>query len=607
MRINTLVCFFFLINLMVLRGHASSEQGSVSKVRNYSSILLDYQSNPDQFAQQEIHSEAKSSYSSISKSHISGVVSVCSLKDLGTVMAHHARWTEMGFNLFQLTTVGSQMSFGQQSLPPVQFGVMRQLQLDLRSMNAVRVVSVSDDRVRVWAEGGVTWEHLINEASRISGKQLVPFDTPSSDKISVAGALASNTFSRTSEFQEGFSSSHFHSFDLMTPKKHLRCAPDSEDKEETECFALIPGALGAAGVIVAVELDLKVIDSDTVVHTRVFEHAHGVNNIAERFLSLAIDNRQNKEWDQGFYAIVHEEKDGPYGIFMGSKTGRKTEVYRPYIMPHDWLGGAEMVSTYAECQLYEASEYDCSRGMELYDHDLGYKSSLIQLSRRTTPYMINKTVRNLFWDVGVDPGFEFSVSDWVKKFKLFEGAKFTNDFYDYTYYHNGYWEAHGGTVKEELPNMHQAWVMDVSVLDDFMEQVNHLLRHNVEYEKYVLANIILEDITPVPDNHRPMFPTSNQKGHGIKVVYQITVTLDDGKDLELTRFSTAFYRELSKKVQAYASVYLLKEAHVSDQILRKQYAEGISRVRAFCEKFDPDRLFNSALWERLMPDGYQHD
>lgn len=360
--------------------------------------------------------------------------------------------------------------------------------------------------------------------------------------------------------------------------------------------------MGIAGVIVAVELDLKVIDPDMVVHTRVLEHTRGVNNITESFFSLAVDNRQNMEWDQGFYAIIHEEADGPYGIFMGSKTGRKTEIHSQYIVPHDFLAGGEMAGTYAECQLYEAPEFNCTRGLELYDHDLNHKSRLIQLSRVTTPYMINKMLKKYLWDF--NSGFEFSLSDWVKKVKLYEGAGFTNDFYDYTYYHNGYWEAHGGKVKEELPSLHQAWVMDVRFLNNFMDTLKILLRGNPNYQKYVLGNIILEDITPVPDNHRPMFPSTEYKGIGMNVVYQITVALDDGKDLELVKVSTAFYEELSKRVQNYASVYLLKEAHVSDHILRKQYANGISRVKAFCEQFDPDRLFNSALWERLMPDGH---
>lgn len=599
MKLNMLFWLLPLISLVSPGSQADSKPDFSPVVENYSSVLLDLNSDPVRFDQREIRSEVKNSYSSLSESYINGVVSVSSLEELGILMTNHNRWARMGLNLFQLTTVGSQMSFGQQALPPVQKGRVRQLQFDLHNMNVVRVVETSDDRVRVWAEGGVTWEHLLREASEQSGKKLVPFDTPSSDKISVAGALASNTFSRTSEFQEGFSSSHFHSFELMTPIKYLRCAPDSEDEAERECFELIPGAMGIAGVIVAVELDLKVIDPGTVVHTRVLEHASGAGNIAERFQALAAENRESKEWDQGFYAILHEERDGPYAIFMGSKTGRKTGVYKQPFMTYAIISGGDSAG-HVECQLYEASEYDCTRGMEIYNHDLGQKSALIKLARSTTPYMINKQVKMYLG--GFSPDIEFSLPDWVKKYKLFEGARFTNDFYDYTYYHNGYWEAHGGAVKEELPNMHQAWIMDAGSLEKFMTMVNGLLRENPEYKKYVLGNIILEDITPVPDNYRPMFPATGGKGVGINVVYQITVALDDGNDPELVSASTAFYEELSKRVKDYAPVYILKEAHVPDSILHEQYANGLLKVKSFCKRFDPYRLFSSALWERLLPE-----
>ena len=420
------------------------------------------------------------------------------------------------------------------------------------------------------------------------------------------GTLASNTFSRTSDFQGGFSSSHFHSFELLTPEKHLRCAPDAEDDDEKECYKLIPGAMGIAGVIVAVELDLKVIDSDTVVHTRVLEHVRGVNKIADRFFARALDNRQKREWDLGFYVIVHEERDEPYAIFMGSKTGRKTEVYKPPVVSYDLLAGGKVLGNlHAECQLYEDTDYSCTAGLELYEHDLVHKSRLIRASRRTTPYMINKFFRKYFW--GAEPGIEFSAPDWVKKYKLFEGAKFTNDFYDYTYYHNGYWEAHGGSVKEELPNMHQAWVMDVRFLEGFMDTA---LKICCEITPGIRG--MLWAISFLKISHRflitiaPCFHQNNRKKYGMNVVYQITVALDDGNDPDLIRHSTAFYEELSEKVQAYASVYLLKEAHASNRTLRRQYAGGIARVKAFCEKFDPGRLFSSALWERLMPDGHRH-
>ena len=401
--------------------------------------------------------------------------------------------------------------------------------------------------------------------------------------------------------REGSAVNISHGFELMTPKAHIRCAPEAATAKGRECFDLIPGTMGIAGVIVAVELDLKVIKPDQVVHTEVLEHTHGVENIAERFMSRALENRQTKEWDQGFYAIVHEETDGPYGIFMGSKTGRKTHLRRKYIRyPDVTMLGLELGSSF-ECQEYENPEYDCSRGMELYNHDLGQKGRLIRLARLTTPYMINKIVKKYI--LGIDPGIVFSVPDWVKKFRLPEGAKFTNDYYDYTYYHNGYWEAHGGEVKEELPNMHQAWVLDASCLDEFMDVIRVLLREDDEYRRYVLGNIILEDITPVPDNGRPMFPAIPCQGEcSLNVVYQITVALDDGTDKKLIGASTRFYEELSKKVQNYASVYLLKEAHVADHILMDQYGKGIAAVRDFCRRFDPDRLFSSALWERLLPD-----
>ena len=87
----------------------------------------------------------------------------------------------------------------------------------------------------------------------------------------------------------------------------------------------------------------------------------------------------------------------------------------------------------------------------------------------------------------------------------------------------------------------------------------------------------------------------------MNVVYQITVSLGDGMDQEWVAASTQFYKELSERVQHYAGVFVLKEAHVADEVLRDQYADGIAKINQFRKKFDPDRLFNSALWERLLP------
>ncbi|MGI9274860.1 MAG: FAD-binding oxidoreductase [Endozoicomonas sp.] len=468
----------------------------------------------------------------------------------------------------RVTFMASGMSFGEQSLPPGDAATDYRISLDTSNLKGFRLIRRKKMIVEVGA--GMTWAEVEKKTREDTGIKTIPFDFPSSDNITVGGALASNTFSRTSDIGGNYVSGHVWSFTLIKPDgERINCSRSAQEGSiQRRCFWAVPGSMGALGLVEKVTIELQPISWRDVVHTQVLKTTSTLSSFASEFRDAVKQNRRTKWYDQGLYGLILGNPAEPYGRLIGSKKGG-------IIRRWNYLLNRAM----GNIVLYQDSDFNGSSPMILYGESNWRKAKLIRLAHHLA---------------------YTGVPDMVIRLFMSEGSRYTNDIYNYTFYHNGYWEAHGGKSVTEFASAHQAWVVPSEMLESFMQYAGDLLNSRAEgkeYRRWVYPHIMLQDVTPVPRSKMVMSPHTTSD----LLVYQITVAIDQ-RDSDRARHTIAFFRELSEQVaELGVKVHLLKETHVPDELLRSQYQEGIEKIQALREELDPDRVIHSALWQRLDP------
>ena len=123
------------------------------------------------------------------------------------------------------------------------------------------------------------------------------------------------------------------------------------------------------------------------------------------------------------------------------------------------------------------------------------------------------------------------------------------------------------------------------------------LLNESDYSYYVYPYILLQDVTPVPKSEMVMSPIDRDDLQ----IFQITVAANSS-DTKRSDMAKAFFRELSDKAHQFGvKVHILKEAYVSDVILREQYRENILRFNKVRDQMDPERMILSEQWQVLDP------
>jgi FAD/FMN-containing dehydrogenase len=473
-------------------------------------------------------------------------------------------------NYYSVTFAATGMSFGTQALPSSLTGNTEKVLIDTRGLDTFEVIQKGNP-VIVKVGGGLTWKQVHDKVFFETGQRVIPFDTPSADQITVGGALASNTFSRTSDVGGNYVSGSVESFTVMKMDAGLKvssveCSREaSEGSIERLCFDAIPGSMGAAGLIETVTIKLQPYTWKDVVHTEVLEEHSSVKAFVEAHLEHARLNRVKKTWNQGLYSLVLGNPARPYAVVVGSKKGKiKEERY--------FCGNPYRKSCFAHHR-YEDDQFDGSIEMPLYGKNNSLKGWLIYVGHIAAWTSFPDNIISLFFS---------------------QGARYTNDIYNYTFYHNGYWEAHGGDSLFSFPTAHQAWAVPNGRLKEFMELAGDLL-DKPDYKQYVYPYVLLQDVTPVPKSSMMMSPM-NHDGYQI---YQITVAANNNHH-QRSESAKAFFRELSGKAHDLGvKVHLLKETHVDGNVLRAQYRANMAQFTPIRDVLDPQRMMNSELWRVL--------
>lgn len=517
----------------------------------------------DLFDVTQKHALKKVSYSSLYTSTADGIILPRKAADYATVLEELWDIREQSGASYTLTFYASGTSFGQQALPPEKTAREKtRIMLDTRNLNSFELLSEEPDKIIVKVGGGLTWGNVHRNVKKTINRDTIPFDVPSSEHITVGGALASNTFSRTSHTGGHFSSGHVTEFDLLKPDgSRITCSRNAPpDSLNRQCFFAVPGAMGALGLIETVTVELYPIDESRVVHTEVLRTLESSGSFAAEHKALTNYNQATRTYDQGLYSLIQGNPKRPYVMVIGSSSGR--------------VRGKDKEGRF----VYEDGRFDDSPSLSIYDEDNAWKARLISLGHLMT---------------------FTGIPDYLIRRKLTEKARFTNDIYNFTYYHNGYWEAHGGKAVRDFPSAHQAWAVPNRHLEDFMNLAGDIIDNSCSYRWLVYSNLLLQDVTPVPSSEMIMSPFDGDDYQ----VYQITVSVGSWTNMA-SNAATSFFEELSE--QAYEKygirVHLLKETHVSDQVLQHQYQKNIKRLRPIRDKLDPLRIIDSALWQRLDPE-----
>ena len=197
--------------------------------------------------------------------------------------------------------------------------------------------------------------------------------------------------------------------------------------------------------------------------------------------------------------------------------------------------------------------------------------------------------------------------DLLVAYNFREGQRYTDPLYEYTFYHNGYWAAHGGKNTLPLPSAHQAWVVPNEKLQEFMELAGRLLTEPPYYQ-WVYPYLLLQDVTPVVKSDMWMSPFDQEKLQ----VYQMTLAVDH-MESERARLAKAFLQELSQRAYALGGendprkikVHILKETHINEELLARQYRQQVYRTKAFKKQVDPNNLVRTVLTDQLGLTNYK--
>lgn len=458
-----------------------------------------------------------------------------------------------------VTIGGGGRSFGGQALPPQREDVFK-VHLKTDQMRDVAVLEHIDEAGTIWvcAGGGATLGALSETAAAFAGGQYLPPSVPTSPDITLAGALAAHTHSRSTSAGEGYVLKGVRSFNLITPDKGvIHCSPDAETELARDLFYAAPGSFGAFGVISDVEMKLQQVPPQARVRTEVLHKSHELESFLHQFGTLARETLNEGIWNQGVYALLFGDPSKGRGVVLGSRTDTDEESRSLPEMP-----------LYADRPRRNA-----------YMQGLGHKF----------PRIANRATERTFK----------------------EGARFSNEVYPYVYFQNSHDQAHDilkaplaaplralKLVDPDLPVVHQCWVVPEAKLGGFIGGVGKVLREDFQD---VLPMIELQDILLLPPAKATLSPLSEDNPRLKDGGYAYTIsTVAPDKGGPKTERVRAFYRAVSDVAErSPGSVHLLKESNCDDELLRRLYEPQLKKILQLKAKTDASGIISSTLLDRL--------
>lgn len=440
----------------------------------------------------------------------------------------------------RLTLVGAKKSFGGHFLCP--HGA------DACDVGALRrtaaIVERSADGSMIWVSvaAGVTFKQLLSE---FPGYR--PENPPTSDGISVAGALASCTHN-----MGGFFADSVRAFTLLAPDgQSYRCTAEGTALERA-LYEFAPGAFGALGVMTDIELCLRAVPADLSIQVEVLSCGRVAGSHCIEDLLRAADDPQH-EPGRGIFFYGCEDR---YALLADSfRTGSEP---RP---------GGRMLLTADRPRLHAALQ--------------GLSNRYPGLARRIALSAFR-------------PGRMFS-ADWY-------GFMFFQRSYDTAYEILSsatplFVALRGFGVDPRLTVCHQTWCFPREHAAEFMQLYWNTMKRYPGIE----GRAEQQDMIALRPCRWPAHATwGNLNGSAL-----LTPSLAVRRGSTEHARAEEFFRELSRVAFAQNprfKLMLLKQAACDDGLLREMHAPYIARLREHKRQVDPGGLIVSKLLLRLLPE-----
>jgi FAD/FMN-containing dehydrogenase len=408
--------------------------------------------------------------------------------------------------------------------------------------------------LRVRALGGTSFAELLR-AVHETGAEFMPFSCPTADAISLGGALAVNTHSRSSSTYGGLFADHVRRFRLVgSDGKIYDCARDAPSELERELFRFVPGSLGALGLVTEMELELCAVSPTSEVVVEVLEAHEGDPRPAVKgYLERVRDNCSEgfRPWLEGLSLVFFGPPARGTGVVLGRRRAQSGEGRR------------------ATLPLFRAST-------EL--------NLFVQAFSHRVPSVARELARRL----------------------LRPGKSFRSQYYRWAFFQASYdecaarlargrpalWEALG--FDAELGVVHQAWVVNRVCLGPFLTLAARLLE--LPELEPLARTLELFDVLPLPP---PRLPLDPHRALGDSHVCTLSFAVREGAERELAE---AFCHELSARALAERwplVVQLNKQHHVGPALLRKMHRGALAGLTGIKYRVDPDDVLGSRTLERL--------
>ncbi|HET9957937.1 MAG TPA: FAD-binding protein [Polyangiaceae bacterium] len=437
----------------------------------------------------------------------------------------------------KLTLVGAKKSFGGHFLCPPGADA-----LDVRDLGepATLVEREPDGAIWVKVPAGVTFRQLLAQYP-----EYQPRSPPTSDGISISGALASCTHNMAGFFADGV-----RAFALLSPDgRSHRCSPRGNALEQA-LFQFAPGTFGALGVFTDIELRLERVPPDFALCIEV----------------ASCGKVREPQCYEELFRIAADPKHAPgHGLFFYGLRDR-------YVLVAD-----SIASNRASRRLTEAP---------LTGDRPRFYAALQGLSNRH-PALARHIALGAF-----RPGRAFS-ADWY-------GFLFFQRSYDTAY---DILSSRSLTfaglralgVDPRLTVCHQTWCFPREHVAEFMSVYWEVMQRYAGVERRAEQ----QDLILLPVCRWPAHGTWGNTQGSAYITPSIAVRRGSAGH---TR-AAAFYSELSRVAferNPRFKVLLLKQSTCDDGLLREMHADYVARLRELKRQVDPEQLLTSKLLSRLL-------
>jgi FAD/FMN-containing dehydrogenase len=386
----------------------------------------------------------------------------------------------------------------------------------------------------------------------------MPFSCPTSEAISLGGALGANTHGRTTDTYGGFFADHVTGFRLSCPNGAVYdCSERASGQLERRLFRHVPGAFGALGLVTEMELELCPISPRTSVVMQVLSEHTGDPLAAVESYERHVEN--NRVGDTFRFS------EGVGLVCFGEPRTGKAVVVARNRSPHDVAGTT----------------------LPLFD-GRGTRNALLQLLVHRFPAPVQ----------------------WLTPRLLRSGRRYTSSYYNWAFFQSSH--DHAGEVfaraspavrtlgrwlgvDPRLTLVHVGWVVPRAALVPFMRRYFELL--DSPAHQAIAPHLELQDVLPLPTCRWPLNPSYRHERGSHVLTWSCRVL---HRRADLLNQAIGFCRELSSSVRDLgAVVQLIKQIHVDDDVLRDMHQGAIDALAEIKREVDPQGLLRSRTLDRL--------